>query len=66
MGDAAKIHPALVVLALMTGQHFYGISGALFAVPIASIVVTVFTHILNKAQVLDRNITIPPPARDEA
>ncbi len=65
MGDAAKIHPALIVLALMTGQHFYGISGALFAVPIASIIVTVFNHILNKAQVLDRNITIPPPARDD-
>ncbi len=65
MGDAAKIHPALIVLALMTGQHFYGISGALFAVPIASIIVTVFNHILNKAQVLDRNITIPPPASDD-
>jgi predicted PurR-regulated permease PerM len=62
MGDASKIHPALIVLALLTGQHFYGISGALFAVPIASIFVTVFMHVLNKAQVLDRNITLPPPS----
>ena len=61
MGDASSIHPALIVLALLTGQHFYGITGALFAVPIASILVTIFTHVLNKAQLLDRNITIPPP-----
>ena len=65
MGDASRIHPALIVLALMTGQHFYGMTGALFAVPIASILVTIFTHVLNKAQVLDRNITVPPPARDD-
>ena len=61
MGDASRIHPALIVLALMTGQHFYGMTGALFAVPIASILVTIFLHVLNKAKVLDRNITIPPP-----
>ena len=61
MGDASRIHPALIVLALMTGQHFYGMTGALFAVPIASILVTIFLHVLNKAKLLDRNITIPPP-----
>ena len=33
MGDAAKIHPVLVVFALIAGEHSYGLVGALFAVP---------------------------------
>jgi len=42
MGDAAKIHPVLVVFALIAGEHSYGIVGALFAVPVASIIQTIF------------------------
>ena len=37
MGESAKIHPALVVFVLVAGEHFYGIVGALFAVPITSV-----------------------------
>ena len=33
MGNAAKIHPVLVVFALIAGEHSYGLVGALFAVP---------------------------------
>ena len=42
MGDAAKIHPVLVVFALIAGEHSYGLVGALFAVPVASIIQTIF------------------------
>lgn len=42
IGGAARIHPALVVFALVAGEHVYGILGALLAVPIASIVQTLF------------------------
>lgn len=56
MGDAAKIHPALVVLALIVGEHFYGIVGALLAVPLMSILVTVFKAALNRAMQLDAEI----------
>ncbi len=33
IGVAAKIHPVLVVLALIIGEHFFGLWGALLAVP---------------------------------
>ncbi len=44
MGDSAKIHPVLVVFALIAGEHSYGLVGALFAVPVASIIQTMFTY----------------------
>ncbi len=42
IGTAAHIHPALVVFALVAGEHVAGIAGALLAVPIFSIVQTTF------------------------
>lgn len=42
IGSSAKIHPALVIFALLAGEHTFGIIGALLAVPIASIVQTLF------------------------
>ena len=44
MGGAAKIHPVLVVFALIAGEHSYGLTGALFAVPMASIIQTIFVY----------------------
>ncbi len=44
IGTAAKIHPVLVVLALITGEHFFGIWGALLAVPVLSLVQGIFNH----------------------
>ncbi len=48
LGKSAQIHPVLVVLALIAGEHFYGVFGALLAVPIASILLTVFQYVLSK------------------
>jgi predicted PurR-regulated permease PerM len=44
IGDAAKIHPVLVVFSLLVGEHFFQIKGALFAVPCMSVLQTVFLH----------------------
>jgi predicted PurR-regulated permease PerM len=44
IGVAAKIHPVLVVFALIVGEHFYGLWGALLAVPALSIVQNLFQH----------------------
>jgi predicted PurR-regulated permease PerM len=44
IGVAAKIHPVLVVFALIVGEHFFGLWGALFAVPVLSITQSVFNH----------------------
>jgi len=44
IGVAAKIHPVLVVMALLIGEHFYGLWGALLAVPALSLAQSVFNH----------------------
>ncbi len=49
MGEAAKIHPALVVFVLVAGEHFYGIVGALFAVPITSVGLAFFRVLHRRA-----------------
>lgn len=49
MGDAAKIHPVLVVFALLAGERTAGLIGALFAVPIASVVATFFRFLHTRA-----------------
>jgi predicted PurR-regulated permease PerM len=44
LGDAAKIHPVLVVFSLLAGEHFFGIMGALLAVPTMSVAQSLFLH----------------------
>jgi predicted PurR-regulated permease PerM len=52
MGDAAKIHPVLVIFSLLAGEHFFRVPGALLAVPTMSIAQSVFLH-LNDATAKD-------------
>lgn len=44
IGDQAHIHPVLVVFALLLGEHYFQITGALLAVPALAILQTVFLH----------------------
>lgn len=44
MGSAAKIHPAIIAFALLAGERTFGFVGALFAVPVASILLATFAH----------------------
>lgn len=44
IGVAAKIHPVLVVLALIIGEHFFGLWGALLGVPTLSVLQSIFNH----------------------
>lgn len=53
MGDAAKIHPLLVVFSLLVGEHFFGVVGALLAVPVMSVVQSVFIHVRKEIQAQD-------------
>ncbi len=69
MGDASRIHPVLIVLALVAGEHWYGIAGALLAVPVASVVVAVFKFLHRRAVEMDEQLAraaaaplVPPPA----
>ena len=68
MGDAAKIHPLLVILSLLVGEHFFGVVGALLAVPVMSIAQSVFIHIRAQVQAADPEMAnepvgsvLPPP-----
>jgi predicted PurR-regulated permease PerM len=44
IGTAAKIHPCIVVFVLIVGEHFFGLWGALLAVPTWSITQSLFLH----------------------
>jgi predicted PurR-regulated permease PerM len=69
MGDAAKIHPVLVIFSLLVGEHAFGVVGALLAVPTMSIVQSVFIHVRKAVQGQDPemahepvgSIPAPPP-----
>ena len=71
MGDAAKIHPVLVVFSLIVGEHFFHAPGALLAVPCMSIAQSLFLHfryVIHKADPElepEAAITLPPPAPSE-
>ena len=68
MGDASRIHPVLIVLALVVGERSAGIAGALLAVPVASVFVAIFRFLHRKLAELDERATAiraaaeqPPP-----
>ena len=50
MGSAAKIHPVLVVFAVVAGEQTYGAVGALLGVPLFSAVQAVFLYLRRKAR----------------
>jgi len=62
IGDAAKIHPVLVVFSLLVGEHFFQITGALFAVPCMSIAQTIFLHFRESTMGLSDPMSSHPPA----
>jgi predicted PurR-regulated permease PerM len=63
IGDAAKIHPVLVVFSLIVGEHFFSLAGALFAVPCMSVAQTVFLHFREATMgISDARASVPPRA----
>ncbi len=66
IGVAAKIHPVLVVFSLVVGQHFFGLWGALLAVPTLSVVLSLFNHFRFEAlpEIPRDSIASPPMAPD--
>lgn len=49
MGKAAKIHPVLVIMALVAGEKTFGLAGALLAVPLFSILQTTYLFVMEQA-----------------
>ncbi len=60
MGDAAKVHPVLVIFALLAGEHVFGIVGALLAVPVLSIAQSLFLHYRELALGVPARMSAPP------
>ncbi len=54
ISTAAQIHPALIVFALVTGEHMAGIAGALLAVPVYSILQTFFFFLKSMVEELEK------------
>jgi predicted PurR-regulated permease PerM len=65
MGDASRIHPVLIVLALVVGERTGGIVGALLAVPVASVFVAVFRFLQRKLAELDERASAILAAADQ-
>jgi predicted PurR-regulated permease PerM len=60
MGDAAKIHPVLVIFSLLVGEHLFQMTGALLAVPCMSVAQSLFVHFRNVAESKDQQFDREP------
>jgi predicted PurR-regulated permease PerM len=50
IGTQAHIHPAIVMFALLAGGSSFGVLGALLAVPVTSILLTLFKFVLARSE----------------
>jgi predicted PurR-regulated permease PerM len=50
MGSHARMHPVIIIFALLAGEHSFGIWGALLAVPTASIIQSCFRFYLHEIE----------------
>ncbi len=53
LGAQARMHPVLVIFALIAGAETYGVVGAVLAVPMASIIQTLFMFFRSRAWRID-------------
>jgi len=61
IGSSAKIHPVVVIFALILGQQAFGLVGALLAVPVASMIQVLFVFFYKKTWKKDPGVTGPVP-----
>ena len=64
MGSAARMHPVLVIFALLAGQQTAGLVGAVLAVPVASVAQTIFLyfrdHVRGGQPMAEAPAAVPP------
>lgn len=60
-----KVHPVLVVFSLIAGEHFFGILGALLAVPVLSLTQSLFLHFREVALGVPASSTISGIPREQ-
>jgi len=59
IGTSAKIHPVVVIFALILGEKTFGLVGALLAVPVASMIQVLFVFFYKKTWKKDPGVTGP-------
>ena len=59
MGSHARMHPVIIIFALLAGEHSFGIWGALLAVPTMSIIQSCFRYYLYEVE------GMPKPGDDD-
>jgi predicted PurR-regulated permease PerM len=62
MGDASRIHPLLILFSLLAGERYFGLLGAVFAVPAASLAVSLFQHLYAQLMVAEPHAQPKQPA----
>jgi predicted PurR-regulated permease PerM len=62
IGVAARIHPVLVVFALIVGEHYHGLWGAVLAVPALSVLQSIFQHFRYESMPDTGPDSLAPPA----
>ncbi|MFV1959890.1 MAG: AI-2E family transporter, partial [Planctomycetota bacterium] len=62
MGTHARMHPVIIIFALLAGEHAFGIWGALLAVPAASILQSCFLFYRHEIEGVPPDPPPPPPA----
>lgn len=50
MGSHAEMHPVVIIFALLAGEHYFGVWGALLAVPTASLIQSCFLFYLHEIE----------------
>jgi predicted PurR-regulated permease PerM len=50
MGSHARMHPVVIIFALLAGEHAFGVWGALLAVPTASVIQSCFRFYLHEVE----------------
>ncbi|PKL77544.1 MAG: hypothetical protein CVV27_05180 [Candidatus Melainabacteria bacterium HGW-Melainabacteria-1] len=48
LGHTVELHPAIIVFAIVVGEHFFGAVGLLFGVPVAAIIRSVLRYFYHK------------------
>jgi predicted PurR-regulated permease PerM len=57
MASAIGIHPIVVLGSVIVGFKIAGVVGAIFGIPIAAVVSTLFLHFLNRSSLQNRDVT---------
>lgn len=72
IGDAAHMHPVIVIFALLAGEHVYGLTGALLAAPVASMLQTLFLFAYRRSRwhapgnIRIEDLPDPPPEQSSS